>query len=93
MSQHFLNGVHPQMRACARRHTGSKVPAVLKDMIRCYRQRWELQNTYKLDRWIKENPEKNEKANKIAQLLEEYNYDTKKLCEDFANVKSKTVRK
>lgn len=70
-----------------KKHTGSKVPKVLRDMVRCYRKQYSM-SVWQRDRWAKERPDELAKSNRLVELLNEYNFDVKKLCEDFANVKS-----
>lgn len=68
------------------KHKDSKVPFVLRDMVRCYRKKHEM-SIWKRDRWAKERPDELAKANRIVELLNEYDFDVKKLCEDFASGK------
>lgn len=65
----------------------SKVPKVLKDMIRCYRKRYFLEFWWERDEWAKKKPDEFAKSEKIKELLFEYDFDVKKLCEDFASGK------
>lgn len=64
----------------------SKVPKPILEMIKCYRERYHL-DLRDFWKWKQKYPKKNDKANKIRELLEFYEFDTKKLCEEFKEEK------
>lgn len=71
------------------KHKDSKVPFVLRDMIRCWRKRYEFNFIWKEQAWAKERPDEVAKANRIAELMHQYNFDVKRLCEDAAKCPEK----